>query len=93
MQDVHITFPVEHFHALVAVFVEQCAAQQEEVVVLDFGCSYKLQQAYIVIEWNDAVSPEFIEQLNTNSSVLDFSIYGVPCLTDEQVSLLEQAAV
>jgi hypothetical protein len=91
MHDVDITFPLEHFHAMVAAFEEQCAAQPEAVAILDFGCSYKLQQGYIVIEWQDTVSPEFIEYLDAESNVLDFTVYGIPCLIDEQVPLLEQA--
>jgi hypothetical protein len=93
MQDVHITFPLEHFHAMVGAFEEQCAAQHEEVAILDFGCSYKLQQGYIVLEWDEDVDPEFIEQLSAESNVLDFTVYSLSCLTDEQVSLLEQAVV
>jgi hypothetical protein len=84
MQDVHITFPLEHFHVMVAAFEEQCAAQPEDVAILDFGCSYKLQQGYIVIEWQETVSPAFIEQLDAVSNVLDFSVYSIPCLTNEQ---------
>ena len=93
MQDMYITFPLEHFHMMVAAFEEQCAAQPEDVAILDFGCSYKREQGYIVIEWHDSVSPAFIEHLSAESNVLDFSVYSIPCLTDEQVSLLEQAAV
>ena len=89
MQDVHIIFPLEHFHAMVVAFEEQCAAQHEDVAILDFGCSYKLQQGYIVLEWQETVSPEFIAQLDTESRVLDFTVYGIPCLTDEQAYLLE----
>lgn len=92
MQDVHITFPLEHFHAMVAAFEGQCAAQPEDVAILDFGCSYKREQGYIVIEWQDSVSLAFIEHLSAESHVLDFSVYSIPCLTDEQMSLLEQAA-
>ena len=87
MQDVHITFSLEHFHAMVAVFEEQCAAQPEEVAILDFGCSYKLQQGYIVIEWNRDVDPAFIEQLSAESTILDFTMYSLPCLTDEQAAV------
>ena len=93
MQDMHITFPLEYFHAMVAAFEEQCAAQHEEVAILDFGCSYKLQQGYIVLEWNGDVDPAFIEHLSAESTILDFTMYSLPCLTDEQVSLLEQAVV
>ena len=93
MQDVHITFPLEHFHAMIAAFEEQCAAQHEEVAILDFGSSYKLQQGYIVLEWNGDVDPAFIEQLSAESTILDFTIYSLSYLTDEQVSLLEQAVV
>jgi hypothetical protein len=87
MQDVHITFPLEHFHAMVAAFEEQCAAQPEDVAILDFGCSYKLQQGYIVIEWNRDVDPVFIEQLSAESTILDFTMYSLPCLTDEQAAV------
>ena len=44
-----------------------------------------------MIEWSDDVSPKFIEQLDADSHVLDFTIYYVPCVTDDQFSLLEQA--
>ena len=93
MQDVHIIFPLEHFHTMVAAFEEQCAAQPEEVAILDFGCSYKREQGYIVLEWNGEVDPAFIERLSAESHVLDFTVYSLPYLTDSQVSLLEQAVV
>jgi hypothetical protein len=91
MQNVHLTFPLEHFHAMVAAFEEQYAAQPEDIAILDFGCSYKLQQGYIVLEWQDSISPEFIEYLSAESNILDFTVYSIPCLTNEQVSLLEPA--
>ena len=90
MQDVHITFPLEHLHAMVAVFEEQCAAQQEEVAILDFGCSYKQVVGYIVLEWESTVDEAFIERLTADSTVLDFTI---SCGPDEQCALLEQSAV
>jgi len=87
MQDVHITFPVEHFHAMVAAFEEQCAAQPEDVAILDFGCSYKRERGYIVLEWRDTVNPAFIEHLSAEGNVLDFTVYGIPCLTSEQAAV------
>ena len=90
MQDVHITFPLAHFHTMVAAFEEQCTAQRAAVKVLDFGCSYKREVGYIVLEWENEVDEAFIEQLTADGSVLDFTI---SCVSDEQCSLLEQAVV
>ena len=90
MQDVHLTFPLEHFHAMVATFEEQCAAQREEVRVLDFGCSYKQDVGYIVLAWENEVDEAFIDQLTADDTVLDFTI---SCVPDDQCCLLEQAAV
>jgi hypothetical protein len=89
MQDVYITFPLERFHSVVAAFEEQFEAQKGDIVVLDFGCSYKLQQGYIVIEWDDDVDPRFIEQLNADCTILDFTIYCVPEATDDRLSTLD----
>jgi hypothetical protein len=89
MQDVHITFPLKHFHSMIAAFEEQFEAQQEEVVVLDFGCSYKRECGYIVIEWDDEVDPTFIDQLYADGNVLDFAIYCVPEVTDDRLSALD----
>ena len=41
MQDVHLTCALEHLYALVDTLEEHCASRQEEVTVLDWGCSYK----------------------------------------------------
>jgi len=90
MQDVHITFPLAHFHTMVAAFEEQCTAQRAAVTVLDFGCSYKQEVGYIVLAWESEVDEAFIEQLTADGAVLDFTI---SCVADEQCSLLEQAAV
>jgi hypothetical protein len=89
MQDVHITFPLAHFHAMIAALEEQFEAQQEKIVVLDFGCSYKQECGYIVIEWDDEVDATFIDQLSADCNVLDFTIYGVPIVTDDQSSALD----
>jgi hypothetical protein len=91
MQDVHLTFPIEHFHAMVAAFAEQVAAQHEAVTILDCGCSSKAFHGYIVLEWEDDVDESFIAQLAADWNVLDFSVYSVSCLTDEQVAPPEHA--
>ena len=90
MQDVHLTCALEHLYTLVDALEEHCAAQREEVTVLDWGCSYKQEVGYIVLAWESEVDEAFIEHLTADSSVLDFTISGVP---DEQCFLLEQAAV
>ena len=89
MQDVHILCSFEQLQSAVAAFEEQFEKQKEEVVILDFGCSYKQERGYIVIEWDDGVGPTFIEQLNVDSDVLDFSIFTVSCITDDRLSALE----
>jgi hypothetical protein len=89
MFDVHITFPLAQFHAMVSAFEGQFEAQQKEVAILDFGCSYKQERGYIVLEWEDEVDPTFIDQLYADSNVLDFSVYCIPCITDDQLSALE----
>ncbi len=94
MQDVHIIISHwDQLQSMVGAFEEQFAAQQEEVVVLDWGTSYKQEQGYIVIEWDaDEVAPAFIDQLNANNEIADFCIYTVPCVSDGQLAILEQPA-
>jgi hypothetical protein len=83
MQDIHITFPLDQLHSLVAAFEAQFEAQRDGVTVLDFGASYKQGDGYLVLEWSDEVDPAFIDQLNADSQIADFSIYSVPCTTDD----------
>ena len=90
MQDVHITFPLAHFHTMVAAFEEHCAAQRAEVTVRDFGCSYKQEVGYIVLEWENEVDEAFIEHLSADGSVLDFTISCVPVVPHKQCCLFEQ---
>jgi hypothetical protein len=90
MQDVHITCALEHLYALVDALEEQCAAQREEVTLLDWGCSYKQAVGYIVLEWEDEVDEAFVEQLAADGNVLDFTISCVPVVPDDSLSLLEQ---
>jgi hypothetical protein len=90
MQDVHLTCALEHLYALVDALGEHCAAQREEVVVLDFGCSYKQEVGYIVLEWESEVDEVFIEHLTADGTVLDFTISCVPIVPDDQYCLLEQ---
>ena len=90
MQDVHLTCALEHLYALVDASEEHCVARQEEVTVLDWGCSYKQEMGYIVLEWESEVDEAFIEHLTADGTVLDFTISCVPVVPDEQCCLLEQ---
>jgi hypothetical protein len=90
MQEVHLTCALEHLYALVDALDEHCAARGEEVTVRDFGCSYKQEVGYIVLAWQSQVDEAFIKHLSADGSVLDFTI---SCVPDEQLDLLEQAAV
>jgi hypothetical protein len=93
MQDVHLTCALKDLYALVDALEEHCAAQQEEVTMLDWGCSYKQEVGYIVLEWESEVDEAFIERLTADSTVLDFTISCVPVVPDEQRCLLEQVEV
>ncbi len=93
MQDVHLTCDLEHLYALVDTFEEHCAARCEEVTVLDWGCSYKQEVGYIVLEWEGEVDEAFIEQLTADGTVLDFTISCGPLVAGDQCCLLEQDAV
>ncbi|SRR5713226_2750987 len=83
MQDIHMTFPLDQFHATVAALGKQFAAQPEAVMILDFGCSVKTAVGFLVLEWTDEVDEAFIQQLTDDSSILDFCVYSVPCSTDD----------
>ena len=82
MVNVHITFPLDQFHRMVAAFEMQFTAQSAEVTVLDFGCSYKQEVGYLVLEWMDEVDESFLRQLTADRHVVDFSVYRVPCADD-----------
>jgi hypothetical protein len=93
MQDVHLTCALEHLYTLVDAFEEHCAARQARVRVLDWGCSYKQEVGYIVVEWESEVDEAFIEHLTADGTVLDFTISCVPVVPDEQSCRFEQAAM
>src|SRR5690242_1034951 len=79
MQDVHITLRHwDQLQARVASFEEHFATQPEEVTVLDWGTSCKLEQGYIVVEWSDEADEAFLAQLKTDEEVMDYSVYTVP---------------
>ena len=91
MQDVHITCALEHLYALVDAFEEQCVVQREEVTVRDFGCSYKQEVGYIILEWESEVDEVFIEQLAADETIADFCVYTAPYIVNGQLSMLEHA--
>src|SRR6266704_398359 len=94
MQDVHIICSKwEQLQSMVQALEEQFEAQKEEVTILDWGTSYKKEAGYIVVEWDDEVDAAFIDQLTADNDVEDFSIYTVPCITDGQLCILEQAPI
>ena len=88
MFDVHITFPFDQFHAMLAAFEEQFAAQHDHVLMLDCGCSQKQEVGYIVLEWDDEVDPAFIDQLTNDSTILDFCTFSVIFPSDDPLYAL-----
>jgi len=89
MQDVHIICKWDQLQSMVQALEEQFEAQKEEVNVLDWGTSYKQEAGYIVVEWENEVDATFIDQLIADNDVEDFSVYTIPCLTDNQLCILE----
>ena len=89
MQDVHIICKWDQLQSMVRALEEQFEAQKEEVTVLDGGTSYKKEAGYIVVEWEDEVDAAFVDQLTADNNVEDFSVYTVPCITDDQLCILE----
>ena len=83
MVDIHITFPLDQFHAMVAALGKQFEARSKEVTVLDFGASQKQAVGYLVLEWIDEVDEAFIQQLTADPSIGDFCVYSVPWSTDD----------
>jgi len=83
MQDIHITFPLDQLEPMVAAFEAQFAAQPEEVTILAWGCSWKQEVGCLILEWMDEVDEAFIQQLTADHSILDFSVYDVPCSADD----------
>ncbi len=93
MQDVHIVYPFEHMlHR--AEGYEQEFADDEAVAIIDWGCSYKQEQGYIVLEWDSEVDPDFLKRLDADHDVVDYSVYSVPCRDGLGVTTLpsEQAS-
>ncbi len=82
MQEIHLTCSRERLLPLVEALSEQFKAQSEEVSIMDYGSCQKSMNSYIVLEWLDEVDEAFIKQLSTDSNVLDYSVYSVPCSTD-----------
>ena len=77
MQSIHILYPFEQMlHR--AERYEQAFAENEAVTVIDWGCSYKQEQGYIVLEWDNNVDPAFLHQLDADADVLDYCVYTVP---------------
>ena len=83
MQDIHITFPLDQLHALLAAFEARFEAQRPDVMLLDFGSSYKQFVGYLVLEWADEVDESFIHQLTADNTIVDFSVYIIPCSADD----------
>jgi hypothetical protein len=85
MQEVHITCQWDTVLTLLHIFEKQFE-QAEDVSVLDWGYTYKTVCGYIVLEWgDDEVSQAFIDQLDAESLVLDFSVYSI-CSADDPFS-------
>ncbi len=87
MQDIHIVYPFEQMLQRAERY-EQAFAENEAVTVVDWGCSYKQEQGYIVLEWTNEVDPTFLHQLDADTDVLDYCVYTVPSEETRSVTLV-----
>lgn len=78
MQDVHITCSWREVRQRAEAY-EQVFAKRDTVALIDWGCSYKQEEGYIVLEWEGEVDQEFLACLNADRGVLDYCVYDVPC--------------
>ena len=78
MQDVHVLFPLEQLMHRVADCEHQFA-NQETVTLIDWGCSYKEERGYIVLEWDSEIDAAFLHHLEVDPDVFDYCVYSVPC--------------
>ncbi len=83
-QAVHLQFPLEQLHHRVQSY-EQEFAGQEVVTMIDWGCSYKLEQGYMVLEWNEEVDLAFLQRLNADPDILDYCVYTIPNVEFEEM--------
>ena len=87
MQYLHLTCSRERLYELVDALKEHFAGR-EDASLIDYGISSKLIQAYIVLGWQDAVDEAFLDQVLADPTILDLSIFTVPCSTDDLFSPL-----
>ena len=87
MQYLHLTCSRARLYDLVEAFKEHFAGC-EAVSLTDYGISSKLIQAYIVIGWDGEIDEPFLDQLLADPTILDLSIFTVPCSTDDLFSPL-----
>ena len=83
MQEVHLTCSREHLFPMLDALTAQFQAREDEVSITDYGQCQKSEHWYMVLTWIGEVDEAFIEQLNADGQVLDYSVYTVPCIGDD----------
>ncbi len=86
MQGIHMVYPVEQMLQRAERY-EHEFAENEAVTILDWGCSYKQEQGYIVLEWMDEVDSAFLQHLDADADVLDYCVYSIPCTPVVELSV------
>ena len=76
-QGIHMLYPVEQMLHRAEQY-EQEFAENERVTVVDWGCSYKQEQGYIVLEWDGEVDSAFLQRLDADTDVFDYCVYTLP---------------
>src|SRR5437899_2027459 len=72
LQGVLILVPAERYEQMLATYTAWFA-QRDEVILVDQGCSSKVGQGYLLLEWEScAIDPLFLVLLQEDEGVLDF---------------------
>ena len=85
LQDVHLVFPLDQLVNRVEAY-EQEFKEQDAVMLIDWGCTYKQERGYLVLEWDGEVDPAFLQRLEIDVSVFDYCVYSVPNATSVENS-------
>jgi hypothetical protein len=78
MQDIHIACHREQVQTLAESYKQEFK-ENDAVAVIDWGCSLKQEQGFVVLECDGEIDPAFLERLQADEQILDCAIYSVPC--------------
>jgi hypothetical protein len=78
MQDIHIQCHRERVEALAEEYKQEFQGT-DAVALIDWGHTRKLEQGFVVLEWDGEVDEAFLERLHDDTQIIDYDVYNVPC--------------